>query len=102
MGATATFQGRLAVESEDLLVDLRFEGENLEVRTENESLGRWPISDVQVVQLDSGIFSLRLGTDEALFAASDPHGFASTAIPTRFLGRHLRSDFDRNPTSSGW
>ena len=92
MGLTATYQGRLAVRGDelDLVVDLRFDDETLEVRTRNESLGRWPISEVKVSQLDSGIFSLRLGREEALFAASDPPGFAVQAIPARFRGRHLK------------
>lgn len=102
MGSTSTYQGRLAVQGDDLVVDLRFEDESLEVWTSNESLGRWPISQVQVSRLDSGIFSLRLGADEALFAAADPQGFASRAIPTPLRGRHLRSAVNRNLKISGW
>ena len=102
MGATSTFQGRLAVQGDDLVVDLRFEGENLEVCTTNESLGRWHLAEVQVSQLDSGIFSLRLGADEALFAAADPQGFASRAIPTRLRGRHLRAAITDNLRVAGW
>ena len=102
MGLTATYQGRLAVQGDDLVVDLRFEDESLEVWSSNQFLGRWPISQIQVSQLDSGIFSLRLGTDEALFAAADPQGFASKAIPTRFRGRHLRSALNPNLKLSGW
>ncbi len=103
VGSTSTYQGRLAVQGDDLdmVVDLRFDDETLEVRTQNESLGRWPISEVQVSQLDSGIFALRLGTDEALFAAADPRGFASKAIPARFRGRHLRSAVSPNLKLSG-
>ena len=101
MGATATFQGRLAVEGDDLLVDLRFEGENLELCTGDQSLGRWPMADVRVSQLDSGIFSLRLGSDEALFAAADPRSFAAKAIAPRFRGRHLRSAINTNLKLSG-
>jgi hypothetical protein len=102
MGSASTYQGRLAVEGDHLVVDLRFEDESLEVWTSNESLGRWPISQVQVSQLDSGIFSLRLGTDEALFAAADPKGFASRAISARLRGRHLRSAVNKNLKISGW
>ena len=103
MGLTATYQGRLAVRGDDLdlVVDLRFDDVSLEVRTRNESLGRWPISDVQVSQLESGIFSLRLGTDEALFAAADPRRFASKAIPAKFRGRHLRSAVNTTLKLSG-
>ena len=103
MGSRATYQGRLAVQGDDLdlVVDLRFDDESLEVRTGNESLGRWPISEVQVTQLDSGIFSLRLGSDEALFAAADPQAFASKAIPARLRGRHLRPTVNRNLKISG-
>ncbi|MGH8959217.1 MAG: hypothetical protein ACRDVK_11165 [Acidimicrobiia bacterium] len=104
MGSTTTYQGRLAVQGDDLdlVVDLRFEDENLEVCTPNESLGRWHISEVQVFQLDSGIFSLRLGTDEALFSAADPQGFASIAITAGSRGRHLRAAVSRNLKLSGW
>jgi hypothetical protein len=104
IGSATAYQGRLAVHGDglDLLVDLRFEDEILEVRTGNQSLGRWPISEVQVSQLESGIFSLRLGTDEALFAAADPQGFASRATPPRMRGRHLRSAVNRNAKISGW
>jgi hypothetical protein len=90
------------VKADDLVVDLRFEDEILEVWSSNESLGCWPISQVQVSQLESGIFSLRLGTDEALFAAADPKGFATRALPPRIRGRHLRSAFDENLKLSGW
>jgi hypothetical protein len=104
IGSTTAYKGRLAVHGDDLdlVVDLRFEDETLEVRTRNESLGRWPISEVQVSQLESGIFSLRLGTDEALFAAADPQGFASRAIPPRMRGRHLQAAITSNLKPSGW
>jgi hypothetical protein len=102
VGSTSTYQGRLAVQGDHLVVDLRFEDGCLEVWASHESLGRWPISQVQVSRLDSGIFSLRLGTDEALFAAADPQAFASKAIPARVRGRHLRSAIDGNLKISGW
>ena len=102
MSSASTYQGRLAVQGDDLVVDLRFANERLEVWASNEPLGIWPISQVHVSQLESGIFSLRLGTDEALFAAADPQGFASKAIPPRLRGRHLRSAVNRNLKISGW
>ena len=102
MRSTSSYQGRLAVQDDHLVVDLRFEDESLEVWTSTESLGRWPISQVEVSQLESGIFSLRLGTDEALFAAADPQGFASRAIPPRLRGRHLRAAMANDLRVSGW
>jgi hypothetical protein len=98
----STYVGRLAVEGDLALeVDLRFEEEGLEIRTPKESLGRWPLHEVFVSRLESGIFSLQLGADRALFAAADPHGFASKAIPARFRGRHLRSAVNTNLKLSG-
>lgn len=97
MGSTSSYQGRLAIQSDsvDLVVDLRFEGETLEISTCHESLGRWPMSEVEVSQLNSGIFSIRLGTENVLFAAVDPPGFALQAIPARFRGRHLKGAMRR-------
>jgi hypothetical protein len=87
----STYRGRLAVEGDLALeVDLRFEGENLEIRTPKESLGRWPLHEVFVSRLESGIFSLQLGADRALFAAADPLAFASSAILAIPQGRHIR------------
>jgi hypothetical protein len=103
MSSTTTYRGRLTIPGDafDLVVDLRFENESLEVRTLHESLGRWPISEVHVFQLESGVFSMRLGAEEALFAAADPEGFALRAIPARFRGRHLRTAVDTNLNKSG-
>jgi hypothetical protein len=87
----STYVGRLAVEGDLALeVDLRFEEEDLEIRTPKESLGRWPLHEVFVSRLESGIFSLQLGPETALFAAADPLAFARTAIPAIPRGRHLR------------
>ena len=101
MGSTSVYQGRLAMQSDDVVVDLRFEDENLEICTPYESLGRWPMSEVEVSQLESGIFALRLGMDEALFAAADPQAFASRAIPAGLRGRHLRTDGSKHLKLSG-
>lgn len=92
MGSKSTFQGRLSVDGVPLVlfVDLRFEDETLSMSTPTLSLGSWPVTEVQVSQLASGFFSLRLGSDTALFAAADPLGFAESLAP-RSQGRHLRS-----------
>lgn len=103
MDSISTYQGRLAVDGDPLVlvVDLRFEDENLELCTSRESLGRWPLTDVRVSQLDSGIFSLHLGSETALFAADDPIGFAQGVIPSGNQGRHSRAVVSRNQAVGG-
>ena len=84
-----------------LSVTLRLGDDTLEVHTATMSLGSWLITEVRISQLDSGIFSLQLGSDRALFAAADPLGFAyETTRPSP--GRHLRSLVgERHEVSAG-
>jgi hypothetical protein len=108
VGAKFSFYGYLGLDGDplDLLVDFRFEDDRLSIRASHDSLGSWPTSQVQVTQFVGGIFSVRLGSEEVLFAPDDALRFSQHVQPnadgegppnlsrhreTRTQGRHLRA-----------
>lgn len=56
------------------------DGNQMELRMEGESLGRWSLVDVRAERLVANAFSVALGTEEVTFLADDPIDFAYRGV----------------------
>jgi hypothetical protein len=64
-----------------LPVELALTGRSLTVSTDDETLGTYPIDDIDVARVGSDRFDLRVGSEELLFTADDAIRFSYEAIP---------------------
>jgi hypothetical protein len=62
-------------------VELAFTDSTLTVTTDGETLGSYPIDEVDVARVGSNRFDLRVGSDTLMFTADDAMSFSYEALP---------------------
>ncbi|HVR32717.1 MAG TPA: hypothetical protein VMS74_08405 [Acidimicrobiia bacterium] len=80
-----------------LAVELAVSDRALVVTSDGETLGSYPIDQIEVSRLDSDRFDLRVGDDQLIFTAEDAIRFSYEAMPMiqSLRGHHIGHPVDR-------
>jgi hypothetical protein len=83
-------------------VELAFTDRTLTVSAGGETLGSYPIEEVDVSRVGSNRFDLRVGSDTLMFTPDDATGFSYEALPMLESARNHRSQQAVNRVRTWW